>query len=196
MSKEKKIYIGTSGWCYDSWDGRFYPESVRGPDRLKFYSKEFNTVEINSSFYHLPKPETFKAWAAKTPENFRFTVKASRYITHIKRLKDCSDAIEKLVDSASNLGNKLALILFQMPANLKKEKERFESFLKILPTKYLYVFEFRHESWFGDEVYELLNRYGFGIVISSSPEFPFYEVVTGEICYIRLHGSRLLYRSN
>jgi uncharacterized protein YecE (DUF72 family) len=195
MRGSNPIFIGTSGWCYNSWNGKFYPENIKGSDRLKFYSEYFNTVEINSSFYHLPKPETFKGWATKTPDDFRFTVKASRYITHIKRFKDCSDAVKKLIDSASNLGDKLALFLFQMPANLKKNKERFVNFLEVLPKKYRYVFEFRDESWFIDGIYELLNNYRCGIVISSSPEFPFHEVVTGKICYIRLHGSSSLYRS-
>ena len=195
MKRDDPIYIGTSGWCYDSWNGKFYPETIRGPDRLKFYAGKFNTVEINSSFYHLPRAETFKGWAVKTPDDFRFTVKASRYITHVKRLKECGDAVGKLIDSASNLGGKMALLLFQMPANLIKEKERFISFLKILPEKYRYVFEFRHESWFSDDIYKLLNQYKCGIVISSSPEFPFHEIVTGGICYVRLHGSSSLYRS-
>ena len=195
MEKKEPIYIGTSGWCYDSWNGKFYPENIKGPDRLKFYSGHFNTVEINSSFYHLPKPETFKGWCEKTPGDFRFTVKVSRYITHIKRLKDCDDAVRSLVDSASSLGDKISLFLFQMPANLKKEEERFLSFLKALPAEYRYVFEFRDKSWFGKDIYELLDNHKCGIVISSSPEFPFHEVACGGICYIRLHGSSSLYRS-
>ena len=195
MARENRIYIGTSGWCYESWKAIFYPEDIGGRERLKFYSGHFNTVEINSSFYHLPKAGTFSGWAEKTPGSFRFTVKASRYITHIKRLKDCSDAVKKLTDSASNLGVKLALLLFQMPANLKKDKERFISFLDILPSRYRYVFEFRDEGWFSDDIYSLLDERGCGIAISSSPEFPFHEVVTGKICYIRLHGSTSLYRS-
>lgn len=198
MSTKKeniKIYIGTSGWCYDSWSGVFYPESVSGSERLKFYAEHFNTVEINSSFYHLPKPEAFTGWARKTPDNFKFAVKASRYITHIKRLKDCDDAVSRLIDAASSLGEKLSLFLFQLPANLKEDYKKLESFLKILPEKYSYVFEFRDESWFCDEIYKLLDKRGCGIVISSSPEFPYYDVVTGGICYLRMHGSKSLYNS-
>lgn len=191
-----KLYIGTSGWCYDSWVGNFYPRDLNKNKWLKYYSKYFNTVEINSSFYHLTRKETFDNWALQTPDNFVFVVKASRYITHIKNLVDCSEPFKKLLDSALGLGNKLGLFLFQLPPNLKKNIIKLEDFFKIILKNYRYVFEFRNESWFCDEVYNLLNEFGAGIVISSSPSFPYHEIITGNLCYIRMHGSEQLYSSS
>ena len=191
-----KLYIGTSGWCYNNWVGNFYPRDLNKNKWLKYYSKYFNTVEINSSFYHLTRKETFNNWALQTPDNFVFVVKASRYITHIKKLVDCSEPFKKLLDSALKLGNKLGLFLFQLPPNLKKNIIKLEDFFKIILKNYRYVFEFRNESWFCDEVYNLLNEFGAGIVISSSPSFPYHEIITGNLCYIRMHGSEQLYSSS
>ena len=191
-----KLYIGTSGWCYNNWAGNFYPRDLNKNKWLKYYSKYFNTVEINSSFYHLTRKETFNNWALQTPDNFVFVVKASRYITHIKKLVDCSEPFKKLLDSALGLGNKLGLFLFQLPPNLKKNIIKLEDFFKIILKNYRYVFEFRNESWFCDEVYNLLNEFGAGIAISSSPSFPYHEIITGNLCYIRMHGSEQLYSSS
>ena len=115
-----KLYIGTSGWYYDSWAGNFYPEDLNKNKWLEYYCQYFNTVEINSSFYHLTRKETFNNWALQTPDNFVFTIKASRYITHIKKLVDCLEPFKKLLDAALGLGSKLGLFLFQLPPNLKK----------------------------------------------------------------------------
>lgn len=191
-----KLYIGTSGWCYNNWVGNFYPRDLNKNKWLKYYSKYFNTVEINSSFYHLTRKETFNNWALQTPDNFVFVVKASRYINHIKKLVDCSEPFKKLLDSALGLGNKLGLFLFQLPPNLKKNIIKLEDFFKIILKNYRYVFEFRNESWFCDEVYNLLNEFGAGIAISSSPSFPYHEIITGNLCYIRMHGSEQLYSSS
>ena len=193
--KNPKIYIGTSGWSYDGWEGIFYPDAMSRKEWLSFYSEHFNTVEINSSFYHLPKAETFSNWAEKTPDDFLFVVKASKYITHTKRLIDSSDAVIRLIDSASNLGEKLGMFLFQLPPNLKKNSDRLKNFIDILPSIYKYVFEFRDESWFCDEIYNMLENYKCGIVISDSSKFPRFEVITGGFCYIRMHGSTSLYSS-
>jgi uncharacterized protein YecE (DUF72 family) len=191
-----KLYIGTSGWCYESWVGKFYPGNLNKNKWLEYYSKYFNTVEINSSFYHLARKETFNNWALQTPDNFVFTVKASKYITHIKKLVDCLEPLKKLLDAALGLGSKLGLFLFQLPPNLKKNVIKLEDFLKIIPKNLRYVFEFRNESWFCDEVYHLLNDFGAGITISSSPDFPYHEIITGNFCYIRMHGSAQLYSSS
>jgi len=193
--KNPKIYIGTSGWCYDSWEGIFYPQGLKRKEWLNFYSNHFDTVEINSSFYHLPKAATFSNWAEKTPDDFLFVIKASKYITHTKRLNNCSDAAARLVEVSSNLGKKLGMFLFQLPPNLKKDAARLKNFLKILPSACRYVFEFRDESWFCDDVYKVLEECNCGIVISDSPKFPRHEVITGGFCYIRMHGSTLLYSS-
>ncbi|MEA2015845.1 MAG: DUF72 domain-containing protein [Actinomycetota bacterium] len=188
-------HIGTSGWSYDHWIGKFYPEEVKKNNWLACYSKEFGTVEINSSFYHLPRQKTFENWNKKTKKDFIFSVKASRYITHIKRLKDCREPLERLFKPAGELGKKLGPFLFQLPPNLKKDKEVFKKFLGLLPEKYKYAFEFREESWFMEDIYKLLEKHNCGVVISSSPGFPYREAVTSNLCYIRMHGSGELYRS-
>lgn len=194
--KDPKIYIGTSGWSYNHWAGKFYPEDLSKVKWLSYYAEHFDTVEINSSFYHLPKPQTFRNWAKNTPDNFLFVVKASRYITHIKRLKDSSESFENLLSSAKELGSKLGPFLFQLPPKMDKDTDRLIDFLKNLPDNYKYAFEFRDESWFCDEVYNILDDYGCAIVISSSPRFPYHEKITGGFCYIRMHGGKELYSSN
>lgn len=190
-----KLLIGTSGWHYSSWLDSFYPKNLNKNKWLQYYSEFFNTVEVNSSFYHLVKDEVFKKWFEQTPDNFKFCVKASRYITHIKKLIDCAEPFKRLLDSACKLEHKLELFLFQMPPNMKKDIERLNIFLKSIPGNYKYVFEFRNESWFTKEVYEMLDEYGAAITISDSPDFPHHEVITGSICYIRMHGSTQLYSS-
>ncbi|MCL4378371.1 MAG: DUF72 domain-containing protein [Actinobacteria bacterium] len=202
-----KIYIGTSGWSYDEWNGIFYPEDLKRSNWFSYYSKHFRTVEINNSFYHLPKRQTFENWAEKTPDDFLFSVKASRYITHIKRLLDCSEALDRLFKAAEGLGRKLGIFLFQLPPNMKFNIERLNNFFKILRDIYtnyannannnaLCAFEFREESWFCESTYDLLNEYKHGIVISDSPCFPYHELITGNFCYIRMHGSSNLYSSS
>lgn len=189
------IHIGTSGWSYNHWIGNFYPEEVKKNKWLNYYSKKFDTVELNSSFYHLPAQKTFASWKKNTGEKFIFSVKASRYITHIKRLEDCREPLGRLIEAADGLGEKLGPFLFQLPPNFKKNEEIFKNFLEILPEKYKFAFEFRHESWLMDKIYKLLENYGCAVVISSSPGFPYIERVTTNMCYVRLHGSGKLYRS-
>ena len=195
-----KVFIGTSGWSYNGWLGLFYPENLSKNKWLEYYSNFFNTVEVNSSFYHLPKKQSLKNWAEQTPTNFVFTVKVSRYITHIKKLSECEQSFKKLFDLTLKLGKKLKIFLFQMPPSFKKDTIKLKNFLEILNYQtiskdFKFVFEFRNESWFCSEVYDLLNDLDVGIVISSSPSYPYHEVVTGNICYIRMHGSNQLYSS-
>jgi len=189
------IHIGTSGWSYEHWAGKFYPEELKKNEWLNYYSDVFDTVEINSSFYHLPEQKTFITWRGKTPVDFVFSVKVSRYITHIKRLSDCKGPLDRFLEAADGLGDKSGPFLFQLPPNLKKDRTVFENFLKILPPDYKFAFEFRNESWFTEEIYQLLEQYGCAIVISSSPGFPYKEKITANFCYIRMHGAGELYRS-
>ncbi len=189
------IHIGTSGWSYNHWSGKFYPEEMKKDQWLSYYSKEFDTVEINSSFYHLPKFQTFVNWNKKTGKSFVFSVKASRYITHIKRLIDCREAVSRLFKAAEGLREKSGPFLFQLPPNLKKDKAVLKNFLKILPKNYKFAFEFRNESWFTQEIYSLLEDFKCAVVISSSPRFPYAEKFTSNLCYIRMHGSQSLYSS-
>jgi uncharacterized protein YecE (DUF72 family) len=195
MGHKQKIFIGTSGWNYKSWKKKFYPEELSQKEWLNYYSKKFNSVEINNTFYQLPGKNTFRNWNYSTPDNFIFSVKASRYITHLKKLNDCDDAVKRLIDHSTELGKKLGIFLFQLPGNQHRDKNKLKKFLSLLPDKYRYVFEFRHDSWFDNEIFELLDNNNCGIVINSSPDFPFYDVATGKVCYIRMHGSKTLYSS-
>ena len=139
MSGKGKVYVGTSGWHYMHWKGPFYPAKAPARRFLDHYAEHFNATEINNTFYRLPKPETFMEWRDRTPSGFRFAVKASRYITHMKKLKDVGEGLAKFFDGIAALEDRLGPILFQLPPNLKPDLERLEGFLDSLPDKGLYV---------------------------------------------------------
>ena len=206
-----KLFIGTSGWVYPHWEGIFYPDNLPGKDKLKYFSQHFKTTEINSSFYHLPKPSTYQNWYIQTPEDFIFAVKASRFITHIKRLKDVQDAWKVFLQSALVLKEKLGPILFQFPPSFVASDEnlkRLEKFLDLLKGQtsicdggltssisLRYAFEFRHSSWCKEKIYKLLKKYNTAWVIADSPRYPRAEVVPADFVYIRMHGSKVLFSS-
>jgi len=205
-SQKAKIYIGTSGWVYSHWVGKFYPENLPSKDRLKYFAKHFDTAEVNYSFYHLPRPKTFLRWYQETPKGFLFSVKASRFITHIKRLNDVKDAWEQFFENAENLKEKLGPILFQFPPSFKADKEnvrRLKDFLKLLsnyslPTthyKLKCAFEFRHKTWLDEKIYKLLEKYNAAWVIADSSRYPKAEVETCDFIYIRMHGPAELFAS-
>jgi len=195
------LLIGTSGYNYSHWGGGvFYPESLSQRRWLEFYCREFNTVELNVTFYRLIKKEVFEGWYQRTPEDFLFAVKGSRYITHIKRLRDCAEAIQRFSENAQGLGEKLEIILWQLPPRFIYQRERFTAFAKRLAESPLmrrtrHAFEFRHESWFVPEVVCLLEGYGFSMCMADSPHLPTTETVTGDFIYLRFHGSQSLYGS-
>ena len=191
----KRVYIGTSGWSYKHWKEVFYPPGLPASKWLDFYAKHFDSVEVNSSFYRLPKRETFESWHKKTPQGFIFAPKASRYITHVKKLKGAEGAWERFFNNVLGLGEKLGPILFQFPANWQANLERLGSFLTILPSGYKYAFEFRHESWFTEETYKLLRDGGAALCIADSPLWPTSIVTTASFTYIRFHGGKVLYAS-
>jgi len=141
-----RYYIGTSGWHYDDWRGRFYPEKLPKAKWLEFYSQQFSTVELNNSFYRLPSEEAFNKWHDSSPAGFTFAVKVSRFITHIKRLKDCDEAVENFMSRAAGLKEKLGPLLYQLPPGLHRNDETLENFLKKLPQSLKHVIEFRHQS--------------------------------------------------
>jgi len=141
-----KYFVGTSGWHYEHWRGLYYPVELAKPKWLQFYSKQFNTVELNNSFYHLPTEKAFITWRESAPENFVFAVKVSRFITHIKKLRNIGSVLDNFLSRACLLQNKLGPLLYQLPPNMKRNDEVLESFLSILPQEYHHVFEFRHES--------------------------------------------------
>jgi uncharacterized protein YecE (DUF72 family) len=188
-TKGKKIYIGTSGWSYDHWKGRFYPEDLKKKDWLSFYSEHYDTVELNNTFYHLPKESTFEKWARQSPDDFVFCVKASRYITHVKKLNEPKDSVGKFMSRAQKLGDKLGPVLYQIPPNLHKNAERLEEFLKVLPQGVENFVEFRHKSWLCDEIYKLLDEYNVGFCIHDLADGWCEKVITGKKIYLRFHGA-------
>ncbi len=196
MKHDCNFHIGTSGWNYDHWKNVFYPEDLNQDNWLKFYSEKFQTVEINNSFYHLPKMETFKKWKAAVPGNFIFSVKASRYITHMKKLKDPEESIKKIFNNIKVLKNSLGPVLFQLPPHWHFNKERLINFIKVLPKKYKYTFEFRDDTWWNEDTYEILknNNAAFCIYELGNQKSP--KEITADFIYIRLHGPKEKYSGN
>jgi len=204
-AKKGKLYIGTSGWVYPHWESIFYPKTLPSKDKLKYFSQHFKTAEINYSFYHLPKSTTYQNWYNQTPDDFLFSVKASRFITHIKRLKGVKGAWKTFFKNALYLKEKLGPVLFQFPPSFKvteKNIERLREFLRgstssggrtsINPR---IAFEFRHQSWSNKKIYDLLRKYKVAWVIADSPQYPKTEAITADFVYIRMHGSRVLFSS-
>lgn len=190
------VFVGTSGWSYPHWEDFFYPQSLHSKDWLNYYGNFFKTVEINSSFYHLPNPATLRNWREQTPDNFLFALKASRFITHLKRLKNTDDSLKLLLESASILGDKLGPILFQLPPKLSYKKDTLASFLSILPKSFRYTFEFRDPTWFNKECLNLLSDNNISMCFQDSPSWKSEEVITADFVYIRFHGEKLLYSSS
>ena len=188
-------YTGTSGWHYEHWRGRFYPEELPKAKWLEFYASYFATVEINNSFYRLPQESTFATWRDASPANFTFAVKVSRFITHIKRLKNTEEAVEKFISRAKILKEKLGPLLYQLPPNMHRNDEVLQSFLATLPRGLRHVFEFRHQSWFEDRVFEALHKYNVGFCIFDMPSITCPVIATTDFAYIRFHGSSELYSS-
>jgi uncharacterized protein YecE (DUF72 family) len=162
--------VGTSGYSYKEWKGSFYPEKLPAKDMLAFYGERLPAVEINNTFYRLPKTAVLETWATQVPDGFRFSLKASRRITHFKRLQDAGDETRYFLETAAVLGDRLGVLLFQLPPNLKKDLPRLETFLELLPEGTPAAFEFRHESWREDDVVACLDARDFAIVASDTDE--------------------------
>jgi uncharacterized protein YecE (DUF72 family) len=186
------IHVGTSGWQYDSWKEPFY-EGAPKRAWLELYASRFPVVEVNNSFYQLPKEETFDRWKAETPAGFLFAVKASRYITHIRRLRDCKESVELFWSRATRLGEKLGPVLFQFPPNFGLEAERLREFLALLPTEMRTAFEFRDDSWRTDEVLALLDGAGAAWVLADRPGWQVPLLTTGGWSYVRFHQGRAVH---
>jgi len=196
-----RLYIGTSGWNYNHWaDGVFYPEGLPQRRWLEFYSKEFNCVELNVTFYRMPKPIVFENWRKRTPEDFYFIVKGSRFITHIKKIKGVKLAVRRLIKISSGLRERQSCILWQFPPSLREDIDRLADFCDILKKEVGGVrqaFEFRNQSWFTDKVYRILKRNNFCLVCAhSGRRFPCVKEVTADFIYLRFHGGGSLYSSN
>ncbi|RUR09384.1 DUF72 domain-containing protein [Legionella sp. km772] len=186
--KKNTFNIGTSGWSYAGWLGNFYPEKIKSTLILPYYANHLDSVELNNSFYQIPSTKNITRWKDITPDNFIFSCKANRYITHFKKLEDTSETLERLLHAFSHFEEKLGPILFQFPPYWAKDIERLKQFIKQLPEKYLYTFEFRHKSWFCEELYELLHQYSAALCFYDHKLFRSPEVVTGDFIYIRMHG--------
>ena len=183
-----KLLAGTSGYAFKEWKGSFYPNDLKDDGMLGFYASKFPAVEINNTFYRLPKEHVLLDWAAQVPETFTFAIKASQRITHHARLKpECAGAVEFLLKNTSALASRLGPILFQLPPNLKKDFDRLRVFLDTLPAERRYTIEFRHESWFGDDVFDALRERDIALCVSEQPEFASPVVATATWGYARLH---------
>jgi uncharacterized protein YecE (DUF72 family) len=189
------LYIGTSGWHYDHWRGNFYPQKLPRKEWLGHYSQYFNTVEINNSFYRLPQETTFDTWQRAVPRKFCFALKVSRFITHIKRLKDCQEPLRTFTGRAERLNHNLGPLLYQLPPGFYRDDTRLERFLKLLNKKLHHVFEFRHESWMDNAIYSLLDKSGAGFCIYDMAGVTSPLVSTAEMVYVRFHGRDNLYSS-
>jgi uncharacterized protein YecE (DUF72 family) len=190
-----QYYIGTSGWHYDDWRGRFYPEKLPKEKWLEFYARHFSTLELNNPFYHLPSEKAFTNWYESSPPDFIFAVKVSRFITHIKRLKDCDEPVSNFMSRVTLLKEKLGPLLYQLPPGLHRDDERLIAFLKILPSKLTHAIEFRHPSWFKKDVYAILRKYHVGFCVFDMPKLTSPIITTADFAYVRFHGSEGLYSS-
>ena len=182
-----QVRIGTSGYSYAEWKGNFYPEKMAAKDMLRFYAERFPTVEINNTFYRMPKESVLNGWADQVPESFTFVIKASKRITHDKRLNECRELLTYLFGVTSTLGSRLGPLLFQLPPNFKKDVPRLRSFFDEMPERRRMAIEFRHASWFDDEVYETLRAQRAALCVADTGEEPVVPLVaTTDWGYLRL----------
>jgi uncharacterized protein YecE (DUF72 family) len=192
-----KAYIGTSGWNYKSWRDGFYGDTPQ-KQWLHFCAEHFSAVEVNGTFYRLQPKSTFEKWRDETPNGFPFAIKGHRYVTHNKKLLDVQEPVIRCRDSASPLGKRLVAVVWQLPAFLKKDIGRLKQFLRDLRhwKSTRHAIEFRHKSWFDNEVAECLKRHGVAVCMSDAPDWPMWEAVTTDLVYIRLHGHTRKYASS
>jgi uncharacterized protein YecE (DUF72 family) len=192
-----KVWIGTSGWHYDSWRGRFFPKDLRAKDHLRFYAGHFATTELNGVFYRTPTEEAVRGWRDGTPEHFLFAWKASKFITHWKRLSErCDNSITLMESRLKILGRKAGPVLFQLPPNMQADRERLAAFLKMLPKRRRYAFEFRHKSWYDESVLDVLRDRNVALCLSDHHDAPAPWEVTASHVYVRGHGPGGRYRDH
>lgn len=197
-----KLAVGTSGYSYPHWStGLFYPQGLPQKRWLEYYARKFNTVELNVTFYRLPKQDIFNNWRRRTPKDFIFSVKGSRYITHLKHLKECERSTVKFFNECEGLGDKLDVVLWQLPPNMRQNSQRLDDFcLKLKAgtgsSKIRQAFEFRHSSWLSAETVEIMKNNGYAICVADSNKWPLFKDVTSDFLYLRFHGGKILYGSN
>ncbi len=181
------LYVGTSGYSYKEWKGSFYPEKLPAKEMLPYYASRLHAVELNNTFYRLPQPSMVESWRAQVSDDFRFSVKASQRITHFKRLKEAAAETKFMLETVSALEDRLGVVLFQLPPNMKKDLERLETFLKDLPAATPAAFEFRHPTWFDDDVLALLRSQNRALVVSDTDDMPAHHIdKTADWGYMRL----------
>ena len=182
-----KLHVGTSGYSYKEWKGNFYPEDLPAKEMLSYYSQRLPAGEINNTFYRFPQPRMIENWKEQVPDSFRFSIKASQRITHIKRINNVADETKYLLETVALLEDRLGVVLFQLPPNMKKDTARLAAFLDLLPATTRTAFEFRHETWFDDEVSNLLSEKNCALVVSDTDEKPLTEIIsTADWGYLRL----------
>jgi uncharacterized protein YecE (DUF72 family) len=184
----RQCRIGTSGWVYEHWEGRFYPQGLSQDEWLGFYQDHFETVEINNSFYRLPSESAFDQWCERAREGFRYALKANRYITHMKKLKDPADPVALFLKRARRLKEHLGPVLWQLPPRWHANPDRLEAFAQVLPDDLTHVFEFRDPDWFQDPIREILERHGLSFCIFSMTGLDCPKWVTSNVVYLRFHG--------
>jgi uncharacterized protein YecE (DUF72 family) len=180
------FWVGTSGFQYTEWRGSFYPEKMPTTQMLPYYAERLNSTEINYSFHRIPSRKTIDAWSAATPERFKFSPKAPQKVTHFSKLRDCADTLRYFGDVVLGLGAKLGVVLFQLPPSLKKDAPLLAGFLRDIPMELRATFEFRHESWFDDEIFALLREHNVALCIAESDAIAAPQVVTADFGYLRL----------
>ena len=185
------LYVGTSGYSYKEWKGSFYPATISAKEMLPYYAARLGAVELNSTFYRLPQRSMVESWKAQVPEDFRFSVKASQRITHLKRLKDAGAETQFMLGTVAALGDRLGAVIFRFPEDMEKDIKRLELFLKDLPAKTPAVFDFRHETWFDDEVRALLRSQNRVLCVSDTDELPNQQIdKTADWGYVRLRRTK------
>ena len=189
MTRPGRVRIGCSGWEYKHWRGDFYPAEIPKTAWFDHYAARFDTVEINNSFYRLPETATFARWAARAPSGFLYAVNASRFLTHMKKLKDPEEPVQRLFDRMSALGNHLGPVLYQLPPNFKCDRGRLEHFLQVIPTDVLHVIEFRDPSWYVDEVSTLLEAHQVARCLHDMKGSATGQERVGPCVYVRFHGA-------
>jgi len=182
-----RILAGTSGWSFKEWKGSFYPKGLPDDAMLAHYAARFPAVEVNNTFYRMPKEQVLLDWAGQVPATFRFAIKASQRITHKSRLVDASSDLEYFLRVCSALGDRRGPSLFQLPPNMKKDLPRLEAFLALIPKRWQATFEFRHPTWFDDSVYEALRQHDCALCLAEQDDFETPLVATATWGYLRLH---------
>jgi uncharacterized protein YecE (DUF72 family) len=197
---KNNIHIGTSGWSYRHWKGIFYPPKLKATEWIRFYSDHFNCTEINGSFYRLPTEETVMDWAKKVPKDFIFWPKMSRFLTHMKKLNEPEEPLQRFFGIFKPMKRMMGPVLLQLPEILKFNYDKAEHLYRLMKIKYKkydFVMEIRHPSWLQEESLTLMMKYDIGLVISQSGErFPYSEMITAKNIYIRFHGPHALYASS